>query len=177
VDNLREYLHGSSIWTERPHLFSNSLSFIRRYGDHSIVSVDGSDMQPTVVTPQDLTEGAVDFSGDPILLVGRALDFRVRTTDCLEYSCSEVRLGGTTDSYVWCGLGGTVFPEDAVSRGDIVVFRGLVTALGAVGVGVVRREVAYFTVVESIDATYPSSLPTQVRDAIDALRKKHAASG
>jgi hypothetical protein len=169
VDDLHEYLRSSDIWTEKPHIFGSSLTYIARYGDYSLVSVEG--LEPSVVTPQQVNEEAVTLSGEPIVLVGRVVQFRERTSSGnFDYSEDEIRVAGPNGGYVWCGLGGTTLPSSA-DRGEVVVLRGLVTAIGPVGVGVTRRDVAYFTVLERIDYFTTDDLPPNVRALVKRMLK------
>jgi hypothetical protein len=111
VEELREYLVSSDIWTEEPRVLRPSLTFISRYGESPLVRVGGLGLEPVVLTPQRLNEQAVGLSGSAIIRVGRVAEFRQRTSDSLDYMYEEVRLVDREGGNVWGGIGSVFAPE------------------------------------------------------------------
>lgn len=175
VESLREYLDGNDIWTDDPRILGSSLRFLENHTDAKLVSLADFSLEPVAKTTSQLNEEAVDLAGDPIVLVGRVLEYRQRTSDPLDYSYAEVRLAAASGGYVWCGLGGSAHSQDThAERGEVLVLRGVVTAIGPVGRGATRRQVAYFTALETVESFLAGGLPPNVRSLVKQIRNGQA---
>jgi len=142
VDDLRDALPDRAFWRGEPELLDASFEYLANNQDLEVTSIETAALGAprfTYVTPENLIEDGRLLAGKPVLLVGRVLDREATGGDsegeimnddsAYTYSFEELTLAGES-AQVYVGTGGAPTASETPSKGDVILARGVVTAIG-----------------------------------------------